>query len=59
MVLGRGCHYFCCRHKIIPDIVLHIFGLGLNVQIHNHDGSIWCRVCCSRHSCIGDVYFAL
>ncbi|KAE8800060.1 Protein transport protein Sec31A [Hordeum vulgare] len=61
MVLGRGWEYFCHRHRIVPNdlVVLRIFGLGLNVQIYNHDGSIGCRVRCNSHDCIGGVAFAL
>ncbi|KAE8790409.1 hypothetical protein D1007_35261 [Hordeum vulgare] len=52
MVLGRGWQYFYHRHMIIPDnlIMLCISGLGLKVQIYNHDNSIRCRVRCSKHN---------
>ena len=41
MVLGRGWNYFCRRHRIIPGdlVVVRISGLGLKVQIYNHDYS--------------------
>ena len=61
MVLGRGWEYFYRRHNIVSGdlVVLRISGLGLKVQVYNHNSSIGCRVRCSRHNCIGDVVFAL
>ncbi|KAE8790319.1 hypothetical protein D1007_35375 [Hordeum vulgare] len=61
MVLGRVQEYLCRRHRIVAGdlVVLRISGLDLKVQVYNHDNSIVCRVCCSRHNCIGYVAFAL
>ncbi|KAE8815871.1 Protein transport protein Sec31A [Hordeum vulgare] len=57
MLLGRGWNYFYRRHRIVPGdlIVLRISGLGLKVQIYNHDSSIVCRFCCSKHICVGNI----
>ena len=61
MVLGRGWNYFCRRHRIVPGdlVVVLISGLGLKVQIYNHDSSVMCRFRCSRHNCVGDIEHAM
>ena len=61
MVLGRGWDYFCRRHRIVPGdlIVVRISGLGLKVQIYNHDSSVMCRFHCSRHNCVDDNEHAM
>ena len=61
MVLGRGWNYFCRRHRIVPGdlVVVRISGLGLKVQIYNHDSSVMCRFRCSRHNCVGDIEHAM
>ena len=45
MVLGRGWNYFCHRHRIVPGdiVIVRISGLGLNIQIYNHNSSVMCR----------------
>ncbi|KAE8804412.1 hypothetical protein D1007_19442 [Hordeum vulgare] len=42
MVLGCCWQYFCLRHMIVLGdlVLLRICGLGLKVQIYNHDSSI-------------------
>ena len=61
MVLGWGWNYFCRRHQIIPGdlIIVRIPGLGLKVQIYNHDSSVMCRYRCSRHNCLGGIEQAM
>ena len=61
MVLGRGWQYFCRRHRIVPVdlVVVWISVMSLKVQIYNHDSSIMCRVCCTKHSCVSDFFRAL
>ena len=61
MVLGRGWNYFCRRHRIVPGdlVVVRISGLGLKVQIYNHDSSVMCRFRCSRHNCVGNIEQAM
>lgn len=61
MVLGRGWPYFYRRHGITPGnlVIMRISGLGLNVQIYNHDSSIMCRACSTKHNCVGDFSQAL
>ena len=61
MVLGRGWNYFYRRHRIAPGdlVVVRISGLGLKVQIYNHDSSVMCRYRCSRHNCLGGIKHAM
>ena len=61
MVLGRGWNYFCRGHRIVPGdlVIVRILGLGLKVQIYNHDSSVMCRFRCTRHSCVGNIEHAM
>ncbi|KAE8785603.1 Protein transport protein Sec31A [Hordeum vulgare] len=57
MLLGRGWNYFCLRHRIVHGdlLVLRISGLGLKVQIYNHDSLMMCRFRCNKHICVGNI----
>ena len=61
MVLGRGWNYFCRRHRIVPRdlVVVRISGLGLEVQVYNHDSLVMCRYRCSKHNCLGGIEQAM
>ena len=61
MVLGQGWNYFCRHHRIIPGdlVIVRISGLGLQVQIYNHDSSVRCRFRCSMRNCVGDIEHAM